>query len=358
MGEEFYTFSEDGVDIDVSTGLTVRVIAKTGSKVPLAGGGESKRSWHTATDAAGVISMNPDDPLNSGYVYLSNSEEADGDGGVYGLYFDKDGEVQDYRALLTGTTDNCGGGHTPWNTWVSCEEYSDGQCWQIDPITGEAKETKLGGSGGRYESVAVDNRDPMRPVFFTTEDDEEGALRRFVADGSGWDALHSNPLEYNYLNILGGNTFEWTDDLDVGRASAKKYFPNTEGIQVHEGKVYFMAKKLQRLLILDLETRTYTTEGTGKKFYGEGSFGDQPDQNLFGPTRKYIYFTEDGGKNPGVYARYGTDETYFTMFQGNLSEEDETVGIALSPDHRAFYAALQWHGIVYEFRREDGLPFE
>lgn len=357
MGDEFYTFSQDGVSIDVSTGLTVRVIAQTGSKVQLDDGGESKDSWHTATDAAGIISMNPDDPLNSGYVYLSNSEEGDGDGGVYGLYFDKDGNILEYTSLLKGTTDNCGGGHTPWNTWISCEEYSDGQCWQIDPISRQAKETELGGSGGRYESVAVDNRSPENPVFFTTEDDEEGALRRFVANGSGWDALHSDG-DHSFLNILDDSTFEWTEDLDVGRGSAKKYFPNTEGIQVHEGKVYFMAKKIQRLLILDLETNTYTTEDTGKKFYGEGDFGDQPDQNLFGPTRKYMYFTEDGGTNPGVYARYGTDGTYFTMFQGNLDEEDETVGIALSPDHKAFYAALQWHGMVFEFRRQDGLAFE
>lgn len=177
MGDSFYTFSEDGVDLDVSTGLTVRLIAKTGSKVRLANGAQSKDSWHTATDAAGVISLNPDDPLNSGYAYLSNSEEGSGDGGVYGLYFDKDGQITEYKALLTGTTDNCGGGYTPWNTWVSCEEFSEGQCWQIDPISGEAKETELGGDGGRYESVAVDNRNPANPVFFTTEDDSEGALR-------------------------------------------------------------------------------------------------------------------------------------------------------------------------------------
>jgi len=357
MGDEFYTFEEDGVSLDVSKGLTVRLIAKTGSKVKLANGDESKDRWHTRTDAAGVISMNPNDPLNSGYAYLSNSEEGDGDGGVYGLYFDQYGNIIDYKQLLKGTTDNCGGGMTPWNTWVSCEEFSDGQCWQIDPYSGQAKETKLGGSGGRYESVAVDNRNPENPVFFTTEDDEEGALRRFVAQGSGWDALHSGG-EHSFLNIRSDNTFEWTDDLDVGRKSASKYFPNTEGIQVHEGKVYFMAKKIHRLLILDLETNTYETERTGKKFYGEGSFGDQPDQNMFGPTRKYIYFTEDGGKNPGVYARYGTDETYFTMFQGNLDEEDETTGIALSPDNTRFYAAIQGIGYVYEFKREDGLPFE
>ena len=40
-----------------------------------------------------------------------------------------------------------------------------------------------------------------------------------------------------------------------------------------------------------------------RKFHSEGSFGDQPDQNMSGPTRKYIYFCEDGGKNRGVYER-------------------------------------------------------
>ena len=182
-------------------------------------------------------------------------------------------------------------------------------------------------------------------------------MRRFQAQGSGWDALHSNG-KTTFLNILSDNTFEWTDDEDTGRSSASKHFPNTEGIQVHDGKVYFMAKELKRMLILDLETNTYTTEQTGKKFYGEGDFGEQPDQNLFGATRKYLYFTEDGGKRPGVYARFGSDGTYFTMFEADLPEEDETIGIALSPDHKKFYAGIQDLGYIYEFTRDDGLPFE
>lgn len=357
MGDEFYTFDSGCAVIDVSKGLSVKLLARTGSKVQYANGDESKDSWHTRSDAAGIIPMNPDDPLNSGYAYLSNSEEGDGDGGVYGLYFDKDGNIIDYKSLLRGTTDNCGGGTSPWNTWITCEEYSDGQCWQIDPYTGQTKVTKLGESGGRFESVAVDNRNPENPVFFTTEDDDVGPLRRFVADGNGWEALHSGG-ETTYLEILDGNTFQWTDDIGDGRSSASRHFPNSEGIQVHDGKVYFMSKEFKRLLILDLVTNTYTTEGTGKKFYGEGDFSDQPDQNMFGRSGKYLYFTEDGGKNPGVFARYGEEEMYFTMFQGRLSEEDETVGIALSPDHKSFYAGLQGHGCIFEFRRDDGLAFE
>jgi len=314
--------------------LNVRLIAQTGEPVQYANEGKSKLDYHSKSDGAGSIPWNPDNPLEDGYAYVVNSEEGDGEGGVYGLYFDKDGNVAEYKPLLTKTTDKCGGGLTPWNTWVSCEEYEDGQCWQVDPVSGDAKETKLGGKGGRYESVAVDNTNTMNPVFFTTEDHEEGAMRRCVANGNGWNALHSDGDE-RFLLILDNNSFEWTTDEDAARESAARY--------------------------LDLENMTYETETTGMKFYGEGSFGNQPDQNMFGPTRKYIYFCEDGGKNPGVYARYGNDGTSFTLFQaisGDIYDDDETVGTALSTDNKRFYAGIQHYGVIFEFTRDDGLPFE
>lgn len=268
----------------------------------------------------------------------------------------KDSNVVDYKKLLKSSY-NCGGGLSPWNTWVSCEEYDGGQCWQVDAVNERAEKTELGGKGGRFESTAVDNRNPMNPVFWTTEDHEEGALRRFLASGNDWDALHSDG-ETTFLKINDDNTFEWTDDEDEGRKSANEHFPNSEGIQFHEGKLYFMAKKIRTMFVLDVDSMTYTKETTGKKFYGEGSFESQPDQNLFGPTRKYLYFTEDGGTQAGVHARYDKDSTYFTMFEAKTDDNDETVGIALSPDHRKFYAGIQDRGVIFEFRRIDGLPFE
>lgn len=148
----------------VSKGLSARLIARTGQRIQYADGTTSTLKFHSKSDAAGILPINPNN-IEEGYVYVANSEEPDGKGGVYGIYFDKDGNVLEYKALLTQTTDNCGGGITPWNSWVSCEEYSNGQCWQVDPKDEiEPQITKLGGSGGRYESVAVDDRIPERPV--------------------------------------------------------------------------------------------------------------------------------------------------------------------------------------------------
>ena len=94
----------------------VRQIAKFGEQVKYVDGNKSNRVFHAWLDGAGVA------PLPGGeWVYISNSEDDDGKGGVYGVYFNKYGEVINYKTLLSGTTWNCGGGMTPWNTWVSCE---------------------------------------------------------------------------------------------------------------------------------------------------------------------------------------------------------------------------------------------
>ncbi|KAL7541473.1 hypothetical protein ACHAWF_006956, partial [Thalassiosira exigua] len=295
FGSEFY--ADDDLGIHVSKGLTVKPIAREGEKVRYGDGGKSKSKYHADTDAAGIVPMDPNDPLGGGYVYVANSEMNGGEGGAYGLYFDRDGNVLEYKELLTGTTRNCGGGHTPWNTWVSCEEYSNGQCHEIDPINLRTNRTILGGRrGGRYESVACDDRDPANLVFFTTEDQARGALRRFEAVGFGWGALHEGGVT-TFLRVLDERRYEWTANETAAKRSAELYYPLSEGIQFHEGRLYFLSKKEKKMLVLDLEDMTYETELTGKKMYGEGDFGSQPDQNFFGPTRKYLYFNEDGGSH-------------------------------------------------------------
>jgi len=80
--------------------------------------------------------------------------------------------------VLTDTTMNCGGGRTPWNTWISCEERGGGEIFQVSPTgNGTRYPITLGEEGGAWESFAYDVRDLSQPRFFVTEDAERGALR-------------------------------------------------------------------------------------------------------------------------------------------------------------------------------------
>ncbi len=108
--------------IKVSRGMSVRVVATANKRVKLSNGQRSSLPFHGMPDGAAVFSLS-----DGGYVYVSNSEMDSSRGGVYAVYFNNRGDVVDYKMLLSNTTRNCAGGKTPFNSWVSCEEYARGQ---------------------------------------------------------------------------------------------------------------------------------------------------------------------------------------------------------------------------------------
>lgn len=300
------------------------------------------------------------------YISNSESERGPGFGGVYALLFDAKGEIIDYQERLRNTTRNCNGGRTFWNTWVSCEEFTGGRCWQVDPLgKREPNVTVLVEGDGFYEAMACDNRNESNPVFFVTEDHKFGAIRRFrpspqLVQKKGWDMLHGNGGTIDYLKFLPGNRFTWTESHDEGKLSANTYFRNTEGIDHRNGILYFVAKKSKLLFMLDLDNGNYTTERTGSGLLGNGAFTDGPD-GLFSITNELIYFTEDGGRSPGLYARETKTGNYYTIFEAwneTLYRGDETTGVAFSPDFIKLYVCLQEIGYLFEMTRDDGKPFE
>lgn len=376
------TVSQDGLRL--STGLRSRIVAISGKRVeytPASGiARKSDLRFHEQPDA-GACFVHPQ--MSGHWIYVSNAELSDNEGGVGALVFDRDGNVVHYDMVLTKTNRNCGGGRTPWNTWISCEEDGGrGQCYEVDP-TGQHKPTKtqLGTTGGNFESVAYDDRNPEKMSFYVTHDDKKGELRQFRPSKFVLRAAYytnfqnvnltrkvlTTPGKMKYLVLDPDNhTFRWSSNKQKGQKSAKKLFGGAEGIDIRNGMLYFTSKLEKRLFILNLDRFTYTMSSTE---HGD-SFQYQPDQIKFilgsdnANTKTYneeeqiLYFCEDGGQKTGtgVYGRTKNGRV-FTILEG-VDYRSENTGLAFSPNRKFMYIAFQKNpGTLLSIWREDGKTF-
>jgi len=343
----------------LSKGLTAQIIARSERKVRYENGDLSDIRFHSAPDfGATFVDERPGN--EGGWIYVSNSEVGERNhGGVGAITFDKDGNIIDFKKVLRGTTANCGGGRTPWGAWISCEEYENGKNWQVDP-TGEreARRITLGNDGGNFESFAYDVRNENEPNFFVTEDVENGPTRRFTPNSPNWTdpwsiLLDEGVTEYLLLYPQQGR-YEWTENKRLAQQNARNNYPNCEGIDVHENELFMVSKRLKTLFILNLDDDTYASQSTRR-----GVFDGEPDQlkRILGDDDELLYFTEDGGRRAGVHGRNSKGQ-FFTILESRDYAEDETTGLAFSPDGRFLYVAYQWTGLLFEIKRRDGLPFQ
>jgi len=256
----------------LSEGLTARVIATTGFTVQYDTGGQSAINFHNQPDF-GTTFVDTRPGNEGGWIFPINAEVNSGGGGVGAITFDVNGNVIGYEMLLTGTSRNCGGGPTPWNTWISCEEAPGGQNWQVDPTGVRTPSViTLGNDGGLFESFAYELVAQGSPMFFVTEDryvmetemyqmksnelshtcrnfriifvvlfshsnrgSSTGApLRRWRPDApvnwnDPWNILHgSGTTDYLLINDA-TKTFSWTSDKSAATANANTWYPGTEG---------------------------------------------------------------------------------------------------------------------------------
>ena len=341
--------SDDG-HIELSTGLTAKVIAMAGSPVNLVGGGQSAESFHSRPDGAAVF-----EDGCGGWSYVSNSEAGSSTsytGGVGAIFFNAAGEVTGYKMIQKNTRRNCSGGKTWWGSWVTCEECgSTGGVFEVHPkghSNGDAtikRNTLLGRkngrSGGNYEGVAYYNPSPtdpsVRPSFYLTEDATSGPLERFrpsntvlteaIANNDFYKLLHDDPdgtAVTDYLNLISWETddnhlthygsFNWSSEYSVGRSNANQYFQKCEGIDVRNGMLYMTCKTNKQFFILDLEAQTYVESHTDNRKTDSngndlpladtnttGPFAGQPDQIrafLDDPDDSLVYFCEGESVHP------------------------------------------------------------
>ena len=219
--------------------------------------------------------------------------DAQGRGGTTTVEVTKFGVVVSAFTSLNGTLNNCAGGRTPWNSWISCEETVNGP--DVGPdFTGVSNaaltrphgfiyEVPAGGQSNRepitaagrfaHEAVAVD---PAAGHIYMTEDNfgYPSGFYRFIPDENPMETGHlANAGQLQMLAVRGQPNanlaasqrkratyqVEWVDIAvpnptfttpptnddalnfvgNQGRDQGAAYFSRLEGTYYDDGVIYF-----------------------------------------------------------------------------------------------------------------------
>jgi len=351
----------DANGIRLPDGFTSRVVAITDQ--PVAGTGYV---WHQAPDGGACFTV----PGGHGaFVYVSNSETTPALGGGAGaIRFERDGEIADAYRILSGTTRNCAGGPTPWKTWLSAEEYDDGQVWECDPFEASQGVVRPALGTFKHEAVTVD---PRGRALYLTEDSSDGRLYRFTPDE--YPSLESGRLQVARVTDDGAFVREATavtrgrirwitvSDGPVGatrpRPDDSTAFDGGEGIWRSHRSVFFTTKGDDRVWMLDLRNRKLSV------IYDDDLVTDGPLRGVDNVTvsrADEILVAEDGDPEPDSAMQINVINrargTVGPLLQIVDQPGSEITGPAFSPaGDRLFFSSQRanggsGNGITYEVR--------
>jgi secreted PhoX family phosphatase len=320
-------------------------------------------------------------------------------GGTTNIEVDKDGSrVREYVSLA-GTHNNCAGGRTPWDTWLTCEETEGspagssirhGYVFEVDPYDQDANRDPTPIKAlGRYahESVAVD---PQNHTIYLTEDAgnpngllyrwtppsgalplQNGALKTLAPDAGALDAMKAS-IGGTFVPDLSvftqpGTTLdvEWltVPDRDATMLSTRKQFAQItrsrklEGMWWGDHGAYFVASFAR------------TGDGSAAQHDGQVWFidpaadtielkiwfaytpGDQdndpdgPDNITVSPFGGVI-LAEDGDGASHLVGATDAGETYF-FARNEIAGQSEFTGPTFSNDRQILFANVQSPGHVF-----------
>lgn len=335
-------------------------------------------------------SENPPVP-QSGYVNAYDPSEPGGTTGI--LVGANRKEVRDF-VTSAGTTRNCSGGPTPWNTWLTCEETRDdqgvphGYVFEVNPYdpANKLSATPIREMGFfSHEAVAVD---PQTGIVYLTEDDFRGKLPKAPADE---DEVGTPPSQggtrssflYRFLPndrsqrpgaLQEGGTLQAlkiderpsynVDFADQGQRFGVVWV-DVEPETAHEDALRKGAARFNRLEGADFRGGAFWFDDTagGEErlgqifrylpatntlelfFEGRSAENMQSPDNLVVTPWGDVWFCEDGSGTDRVMGITPHGEVY--EFARNVHNDSELAGCCFSPDGRTFFVNIQSPGITF-----------